>query len=255
MKDLTIVVPLYNKVNYISDCLESILKTETSYDYECIVIDDYSNDGSSQIAEEFCLNHQDRFTYIRCLRVHDRYPSYARNLGIRLADSKYIMFFDSDDILCHDYVERGITWMNEHEDTSLYFENFYIVYSERDDGSYDYYDFAIEPMSCDEDYNWMIDNGGGILIRGIMRTEEVKKHRYKDVMLEDSVFLLDFLYPMKKYHHNPDNYSFIYFSSRSEQDAIVLSRLNNEGLTDREYLKDYVKNTYNNYYNTYYKTK
>ena len=250
MKDLTIVVPLYNKVHYIEQCLGSIKNSTHSIDWECIVVDDGSTDGSTDIAKKFCNENCDNFTYIQCLRNHGPYPSYARNVGIRMAESEFIMFFDADDWLCDGYPERGVKYMKEHPECDLYNESVYTVHFERNYGEYiEFYQFFPDKVD-DFGFDGFMQSGGGLYTRGIFKTSEVKKHRFKDVLLEDSIFMADYLFPGKKIKTNLDNFSFYYFTCRSEQDIFALDKINNEKHTsDREYICEYANKLKQNYYN------
>ena len=253
MKDLTIVVPLYNKVHYIEQCLNSIKNSIHNIEWECIVVDDGSTDGSTEIAKDFCNNNYENFTYIQCLRNHGLYPSYARNLGIRMADSEFIMFFDADDWLCDGYPDRGVKFMKENPDYYLYSELFNVVEKDENYGTYiEYYTLTPYRGVSDIDFPCFIKNCGGTFIRGIFKTSEVKRFRYKEVPLEDTVFMVDYLYPCKKMKLNTDNVSFYYFACRSEQDVFAISSLkNNRNLTERQYIYDYVKRQYPDYYETF----
>lgn len=255
MKDLTVVVPLYNKVHYIEQCLNSIKNSIHTLDWECIVVDDGSTDGSSEIAKDFCNNNYDRFTYIQCLRNHGPYPSYARNMGIRMAESEFIMFFDADDWVCDGYPDRGVKFMKENPDYYHYSESFYVVDKDENYGGYVEYNGFIPYWGMNDiDYPGFLKVGGGAYTRGIFKTSEVKKFRYKDVLLEDSVFMIDYLYPCKKAKLNKDNYSFYYFVCRSEQDEFALNRLyNQKNTTERQYIYQYVKDNYPDYFDAFVK--
>lgn len=93
--DLSIIIPVYNGEQYINKCLDSILKTR-KYNVEIIVIDDYSNDNTSEILKTYAN--------IKVITLRENKGiSYCRNLGIVEAKGKYIGFVDSDD-----YVTEGM---------------------------------------------------------------------------------------------------------------------------------------------------
>jgi glycosyltransferase involved in cell wall biosynthesis len=92
MPTFSIVVPLYNTRDYIGEALHSIAQ-QTCSDFEAIVVDDGSTDGSGAIAEEFC-RRDSRFKYIRQKNVG---LSAARNVGIELTTGKFLYYLDSDD--------------------------------------------------------------------------------------------------------------------------------------------------------------
>lgn len=253
MKDLTIVVPLYNKVKYVEQCLASIKGSIHETDWECIVVDDGSTDGSTEVAKKYCNENHDRFTYLQCLRNHGPFPSYARNVGIRMADSEFLTFFDADDLICDGYLDRGVKFMKENPDYSHYSEAFYNVDYEENCGAYfEYCEFHPFTGVNDIDFPSILKFGGGIYTRGIFKTQEAKKFRYQDKYLEDSLFILDYMYPCKKVKLDNDKFSFYYFSCRCEQDIFAVDKVNNElGMTERQYLYNYMKETYPDYYKAF----
>lgn len=99
MAEVTIVIPIYQVEQYLPACLDSIL-AQTFRDFKCILVDDGSKDRSGQIADEYAANHPQCFTV-----VHQKNMglSGARNTGIEMADTKYIMFLDSDDVAEPDF--------------------------------------------------------------------------------------------------------------------------------------------------------
>lgn len=94
MPKLSIVVPIYNKERYLSECLDSIL-AQTYRDFELILVDDGSKDASGTICDQYAELDN------RILVIHkpNGGVSSARNAGIELAKGEYIGFVDSDDIL------------------------------------------------------------------------------------------------------------------------------------------------------------
>jgi glycosyltransferase involved in cell wall biosynthesis len=97
MVTLSIIIPIYNVEKYLDQCLQSIVGVN---DIEIILVNDYSPDNSTTIAEEYVSQHSN-ITLIH----HDinRGLGAARNTGIDHATGKYIMFLDSDD-----YLEKSI---------------------------------------------------------------------------------------------------------------------------------------------------
>lgn len=93
---LSIIVPIYNVEPYLGRCLDSLLMQDLSpEEYEIILVDDGSKDGSGTIADEYAAGHKN----IRVVHQANSGLSEARNTGISLATGKYVMFVDSDDYL------------------------------------------------------------------------------------------------------------------------------------------------------------
>lgn len=91
---LSIVVPFYNVERYVAACLES-LQAQVLTDFEVVLVDDGSQDGTLAIAEEFCAK-DDRF---RVVRQENQGLGPARNTGIAAAQGEYLTFVDSDDLV------------------------------------------------------------------------------------------------------------------------------------------------------------
>ncbi len=91
---LTAVVPVYNGERYLRETVERI-RGIRSLDWELILIDDGSSDGSGAICAEF----EELDDRIRCFRQENRGIAASRNRGICQAQGEYICFWDQDDIL------------------------------------------------------------------------------------------------------------------------------------------------------------
>ena len=103
-KRLSVIIPIYNKAEYILGCLNSVV-TQTVKDIEIICVDDGSTDGSAELVSEF----QKADGRVRLIRQQNLGAGAARNAGIKVAQGEYIAFLDADDfypskdILTHIY--------------------------------------------------------------------------------------------------------------------------------------------------------
>jgi len=90
MDTLTIIVPLYNSKSFLKPLLQRLNALEGT---KCILIDDGSTDGTVNILKEVKCN--------KCSVIYNKHKgvSYARNIGIDMADTKYLTFVDSDDLV------------------------------------------------------------------------------------------------------------------------------------------------------------
>ncbi len=102
MKMISIIIPNHNKAQYVAETLASV-KAQSFLDWEAIIVDDASTDGSVAVIEKF-IESDSRFKLIR--NAECKGGSAARNVGIKNAIGNYVMFLDSDDVLTQDCLQR-----------------------------------------------------------------------------------------------------------------------------------------------------
>lgn len=100
MPEISIIIPIYNVEKYLHRCIESIL-AQTFTNYELILVDDGSPDNCGKICDEYALKDS------RIIVIHKENGgvSSARNIGLKHAKGKYIVFCDSDDYIQDDYLD------------------------------------------------------------------------------------------------------------------------------------------------------
>jgi glycosyltransferase involved in cell wall biosynthesis len=109
----SVVIPLYNKQDFISKCIESVL-TQSFPSFEIIVIDDGSQDNSEKIVKEI---KDDR---VRYFHQKNSGVSAARNKGIEEASGEYIAFLDADDWYEDDFLTVVYKSIQEHPDADAF---------------------------------------------------------------------------------------------------------------------------------------
>lgn len=113
---ISVIIPAFNVCGYFCKCLESI-KDQTMREFEVIIIDDGSTDGTQIIAEEYAQKDQ-RFHVIH---QENQGVSAARNHGITHAKGEFILFFDGDDFVEQDCLENLYVIMTDEKvDILLY---------------------------------------------------------------------------------------------------------------------------------------
>lgn len=115
MTKLSIIIPIYNAEKYLERCVNSCLNQGLTEDeYEILLCNDGSTDGSLSIAEDFSQKHN-------CIKVYSQENAgagMARNLGLRHAMGCYVMFVDADDSLMQDSL-KSILELSEKNDLDL----------------------------------------------------------------------------------------------------------------------------------------
>lgn len=97
--EISVIVPVYNVENYLSECVDSILN-QTFKDFELILVDDGSKDGSGKI----CDGYAAKDIRVKVLHKPNGGLSDARNTGMEVMKGQYVTFIDSDDIVSYDYL-------------------------------------------------------------------------------------------------------------------------------------------------------
>ena len=123
----SIIVPLYNKASYVRKALDSIV-SQTFKDWELIIVDDGSTDGSAAICEEFSNSLTHSFSNsIRLIKQPNSGVAAARNNGVKASKGEYVCFLDADDWWEPNFLEEMDKLIKEYPDSGLYATN-YIYY-------------------------------------------------------------------------------------------------------------------------------
>ena len=94
MPTVSVIVPVYNVRQFLPRCVKS-LQAQTMDDFEVVLVDDGSTDGSSQLCDELALSD----SRIKVLHKENGGASSARNYGIDNAEGEYLSFIDADDFI------------------------------------------------------------------------------------------------------------------------------------------------------------
>lgn len=103
MPMISIIIPVYQAKEYLEKCIDSICKQSFS-DFELILVDDGSNDGSEKICDSYVAK-DDR---IKVIHQSNQGVSSARNVGLDSAAGKYVMFVDADDWIDCNFLKESI---------------------------------------------------------------------------------------------------------------------------------------------------
>lgn len=122
---ISLIMPIYNVEKYLKRALESV-QTQTFKNFELIIVNDGSTDGSKTIAESFCKKNKNFFL----INQENQGPSVARNTGLKVCKGNYIGFMDSDDYLEPEFLELLYNAATEN-DADIACCNFNIYYPER----------------------------------------------------------------------------------------------------------------------------
>lgn len=109
---VSIIIPTFNRAHLIGETLDSVL-AQTYQNWECIVVDDGSTDGTDLLLEEYIAKDA-RFQYHH--RPKDRLPggNAARNYGFEVSKGEYVQWFDSDDLMMPEKLDLKVKTILEY---------------------------------------------------------------------------------------------------------------------------------------------
>lgn len=107
MCKLSIIIPVYQVKDYLKECIDSILN-QSYTDWELIIIDDGSTDGSAEICDGYACEK------VKIIHQQNEGLSVARNRGLEIASGAYIGFVDSDDYLLPNFFETLISLADQY---------------------------------------------------------------------------------------------------------------------------------------------
>ncbi|MBR9756704.1 MAG: glycosyltransferase family 2 protein [Algicola sp.] len=113
MAFFSVIIPLYNKEAFVATTLKSVLE-QTFSDYELIIVNDGSTDGSLKKVKAFTDPR------ISIINMENKGVSYARNLGIEKSTGAFICFLDADDVWKPNHLEHLNFLIKTYPNCGLY---------------------------------------------------------------------------------------------------------------------------------------
>lgn len=109
---LSIIIPTYNRAILLKETLDSI-RVQTYKDWECLVIDDGSTDGTEATVSEM-IKMDARFQYFKRPAGLPKGANACRNFGFGRSKGEFINWFDSDDLMREDHYELKVNALLKH---------------------------------------------------------------------------------------------------------------------------------------------
>ena len=184
---ISVVMPVYNVARFLPECLES-LRAQTFRDWSCLLVDDGSTDGSSEI----CCDYSAKDARFTVKRTENLGASNARKTGFSSADGDAVYFCDSDDLLHPGLLE---TLVSAIETTAADFA--YVGASEfPEDGKPLFRTPSAPPEVVDDPFSLYVRQKCGLALwHCLFRREAIKRIPfYGDIRRgEDRFFIYSFL--------------------------------------------------------------
>lgn len=195
MPIISVIVPVFNVEKYLNKCMDSILN-QTFEDFEVILINDGSTDGSPLICQKYAAQDH-RINYI-C--QENQGPGRTRNIGIDIAKGQYILFVDSDDYIAENMLDVLYTNITS-EGTDVASCGIYNVYKTKCVPQYE----GIEQFVCDniEGFRLLLigEKIPGSSCNKLINKKVFEKIRYPEgILYEDVAFHTDLMQSIKTIH-------------------------------------------------------
>lgn len=111
----SVIIPAFNAERTIIECVESVL-TQSFIDFEIIIINDGSTDGTKSVLQKFCK----KFSNVKIVHQDNEGVSSARNVGLALSIGEYIAFLDADDFWYPNKLNEYYVSIKNHQPDLLY---------------------------------------------------------------------------------------------------------------------------------------
>ena len=177
---VSIVIPLFNKLDWIPQTINSVVN-QTYKNWECIIIDDGSTDGSFELVTSLTEKYPGTW---RIVHQSNSGQSIARNLGLEISSGEYVALLDADDIWFPDKISRQVEFLKANEDVDLLFTS-YVIFEDSLTKPFRYIRFR---KAEDMILRWlqMLGFGGLIESTGMVRRSFFEKHGFFDLNLSTS---------------------------------------------------------------------
>jgi glycosyltransferase involved in cell wall biosynthesis len=112
------IIIFLNEERFLADAINSVL-AQSYADWELLLVDDGSSDGSSSIALGYATRYGDRIRYLTHQGNANRGMSASRNLGLQHAEGRFVAFLDGDDVWLPDKLAQQIDLFNDHPEAVM----------------------------------------------------------------------------------------------------------------------------------------
>jgi glycosyltransferase involved in cell wall biosynthesis len=109
---VTVIIPTYNRGTFLKEAVESIIH-QTYRPIECIVVDDGSTDNTRELVNELMKKNDTSFT-LKYIYQDNSGAQAARNAGTQVCSGEFVQYFDSDDLLYPQKIEKQVDFLRNN---------------------------------------------------------------------------------------------------------------------------------------------
>ena len=177
---VSIVIPLFNKLDWIPQTINSVVNQKYK-NWECIIVDDGSTDGSFELVTSLTEKFPGNWRIVRQLNGGQ---SVARNRGLEISSGEYVALLDADDVWFPEKLSRQVDFLNTNKDVDLLFTS-YVIFEDSLTKPFRYIRFK---KAEDMILRWlqMLGFGGLIESTGMIRRSFFEREGLFDLNLSTS---------------------------------------------------------------------
>lgn len=239
MVKFSIIVPVYNTMEYLKACLTSILH-QSYKNFEVIVVNDGSSDDSHVVLEYY----QKNYPGVTLIHQENGGLSHSRNVGLAKASGEYILFLDSDDAFIPNCLEdlakfldetqpdvSVCNWMSYHKGKTLEYYEYFAAKKLKTIPTSSGRDFIHAMLKKDKSwelYTWNM----------VYRHDFLKEHGFKfveQILFEDMIWNWQVLLKAKKVNYYP--YHIVLYTRKRE--GQITRQVNVKSVLSRLYVSNY----------------
>ncbi len=157
---VTGIIIFFNAEKFFKEAVESVF-AQTYENWELLLVDDGSTDGSTAIARRYAEQYPKKVLYLEHDGHQNRGMSATRNLGIKNAKGEYIAFLDADDVWLPYKLERQVSVLDTHTEVAMLCGSIYHWYS-----------WTGDPDDMQNDFEHKITNNPNVQLNKPLKSEE-----------------------------------------------------------------------------------
>jgi glycosyltransferase involved in cell wall biosynthesis len=133
---ISVILCFYNEEKFLSEAVESVF-SQTYPDWELILVDDGSTDGSSGVAKSYVARFPDKIRYVEHEQHSNKGLSASRNAGIKMTQGSFVAFIDADDVWLSDKLYLQLDIFKRYPETTVLLEASLYWYSWSNNAAHD----------------------------------------------------------------------------------------------------------------------
>ncbi len=139
---VSVSIITYNHENYIAQAIDSVLKQQVTFDYEIIIGDDCSTDGTREILQTYQQRYPDIIQLVLHPKRYDGVPGRLNNItNLYACRGQYVALLDGDDYwISDDKLQTQVEFLDQHPEYVLTFHDALVISEEKDFDSYNHSD-------------------------------------------------------------------------------------------------------------------